>query len=275
MSSRALGEKLMDRATHTSKPMDGMTEKIGRGEIKKIIDSYDQWYQNIRFGFMLRTRGPNYALWKSMLYECRFSASKALGKKTKNGVLIVSLPDLAGKRVIDIGCNAGLYSIEASCKGADYVLGVDVNSKAINQARDVAQIFRRLGRPVGNIEFRRVDDINNHLELLHDKDVLMACCVLYHLGPLHRFKEAIMNSTIQRLILQGNTRRLSRIGQTNNPSSEFYEPENKTWGNVVCDIKGMTRFCASINFKVERVCFPQHTHPVVIAERLTPAYNPY
>jgi SAM-dependent methyltransferase len=239
---------------------------ITQSEIRKIIRSYGKWYQNIRFGFMLETHYIALPLEYRILAECRRLVRKWLGRKTKVEILLESLPDLTGKRIIDIGCNSGLYSVEASCRGAGFVLGVDINPKAIMQARDVAEIFRKLGRVVGNCEFRTVD-INNNLYLIDNMDVLMACCVLYHLGPLDRFKARIVQSKIHSLILQGNTHRLSRIGKYNNPSADFYNRENKKWGNVLCDINGMIDFCCSMGFRVEKVAFLTHSHPVVIAVR--------
>ena len=55
---------------------------------------------------------------------------------------------LAGKSVLDIGCNGGFYSIEMKRRGAD-VLGIDVDERYLNQARFAAQT---LGL---DIEFRK------------------------------------------------------------------------------------------------------------------------
>ena len=43
--------------------------------------------------------------------------------------------DLAGKSVLDIGCNAGFYSIEMKRRGADRVLGIDTDERYLAQAR--------------------------------------------------------------------------------------------------------------------------------------------
>lgn len=42
---------------------------------------------------------------------------------------------LAGRRVLDLGCNAGLWSLAACEAGADFVLGVDLKAEYIEQAR--------------------------------------------------------------------------------------------------------------------------------------------
>src|ERR1700680_4839642 len=43
-------------------------------------------------------------------------------------------PDLAGKSVLDVGCNAGFYSVQAKRLGAARVLGVDARQHEIRQA---------------------------------------------------------------------------------------------------------------------------------------------
>jgi SAM-dependent methyltransferase len=234
-----------------------LTAHISRAEIEQTIKSYPRWYQDIHFGPLLATRSSLLNSLKHLLF----------GPYKKTKLVLENLDGLERKRVIDVGCNSGLYALEASCRGAVYVLGIDNNPVFIDQARKVAEIFRRQGRPVGNNEFKLVDTMQNHLDLLDDKDVMIACCVLYHLGPLHEFKERLVKSTIRRLILQGNVERRRLIGRENNPSSEYYEPVEKTWENVLCDIAGMTAFCESVGFKVERIAGPRYNYPLVIATR--------
>src|SRR5437868_6926914 len=42
---------------------------------------------------------------------------------------------LRGKSVLDIGCNAGFYSIEMKKRGAERVLGIDFDETYLEQAR--------------------------------------------------------------------------------------------------------------------------------------------
>src|SRR4051794_35590201 len=58
--------------------------------------------------------------------------------------------DLTGKTVLDIGCNAGFYSIEMKRRGAERVLGIDFDDDYLAQARFATQV---LGF---DIEFRRL-----------------------------------------------------------------------------------------------------------------------
>src|SRR5215831_10594899 len=46
--------------------------------------------------------------------------------------------DLRGATVLDVGCNAGFYSIEMKRRGARRVLGIDVDERYLKQARFAA-----------------------------------------------------------------------------------------------------------------------------------------
>lgn len=51
-----------------------------------------------------------------------------------------SIPeDLTGARVLDIGCNGGFYSIQMKQRGAEYVLGIDVDDRYLEQAEFAAK----------------------------------------------------------------------------------------------------------------------------------------
>lgn len=58
--------------------------------------------------------------------------------------------DLAGRSVLDIGCNAGFYAIEMKRRGAGRVLGIDSDDRYLAQARFASEC---LGFP--DIEYRR------------------------------------------------------------------------------------------------------------------------
>src|SRR6185436_3895290 len=61
------------------------------------------------------------------------------------------LPDLRGKTVLDVGCNAGFYAFEAKRRGAKRVLGVDGQRQHVRQGLFVRKV---LGL---DVEFRRVN----------------------------------------------------------------------------------------------------------------------
>ena len=48
--------------------------------------------------------------------------------------------DLRGKTVLDIGCNGGFYAIQMKRRGADRVLGIDIDDEYLAQARFAAEV---------------------------------------------------------------------------------------------------------------------------------------
>ena len=82
--------------------------------------------------------------------------------------------DLRGKTVLDIGCNAGFYSIEMKLRGADRVVGMDFDPAYLAQARFAAEVKG------AEIEFRRLD-VYSVGELREKFDIVLFMGVLYHL----------------------------------------------------------------------------------------------
>jgi tRNA (mo5U34)-methyltransferase len=82
--------------------------------------------------------------------------------------------DLSGRTVLDIGCNAGFYSIEMKRRGADRVVGVDWDPAYLAQARFAAET-------VGvQIELRQLS-VYDVGALGARFDVVLFMGVLYHL----------------------------------------------------------------------------------------------
>lgn len=82
--------------------------------------------------------------------------------------------DLTGKTVLDIGCNAGFYSVEMKRRGAARVLGIDTDESYLAQARFVAEISRT------PIEFREMS-VYEVGQLKEKFDLVLFMGVLYHL----------------------------------------------------------------------------------------------
>lgn len=86
-----------------------------------------------------------------------------------------SIPsDISGKTVLDVGCNAGFYSIEMKKRGAQRVLGIDFDEDYLAQARFAAKVS------VLDIEFRKCSVYEVHA--LREKfDIVLFMGVFYHL----------------------------------------------------------------------------------------------
>jgi tRNA (mo5U34)-methyltransferase len=83
--------------------------------------------------------------------------------------------DLCGWSVLDIGCNAGFYSIELAKRGAD-VLGIDSDEHYLRQARWVAEQFKTRSRP----RFERMQ-IHDLAWIGRRFDLVLFMGVFYHL----------------------------------------------------------------------------------------------
>ncbi|MBZ9936956.1 TIGR04290 family methyltransferase [Mesorhizobium sp. BR1-1-16] len=86
-----------------------------------------------------------------------------------------SIPeDLTGKTVLDIGCNAGFYSIEMKRRGASRVLGIDFDDRYLSQARFAADATGI------SVEFRKMSVYE--IGALRERfDIVLFMGVLYHL----------------------------------------------------------------------------------------------
>lgn len=81
---------------------------------------------------------------------------------------------LAGKTVLDIGCNAGFYSLEMKRRGAQRVVGIDSDETYLAQARFAAEVSGL------DIEFRQLSVYD--VGALGEKfDFVIFMGVLYHL----------------------------------------------------------------------------------------------
>lgn len=85
-------------------------------EYRNWVEDQD-WYQTIDLKEGLRTKG-------------KFA--------TDRRIPLLDKIDFKGKRVLDVGCNSGQYSLFAKRRGAAEVVGVDVSDLRLQQARILA-----------------------------------------------------------------------------------------------------------------------------------------
>ena len=95
--------------------------------------------------------------------------------RTKWATFADAIPaDLTGKTVLDIGCNAGFYSMEMKRRGAAQVLGIDFDDDYLAQARFAAEVEGL------DIEYRQMS-VYDVAALGRRFDVVFFIGVLYHL----------------------------------------------------------------------------------------------
>ena len=136
-----------------------MMEGLSREEIRRRANALGPWFHNINLGGVWTA--PDHFL------------GDYPGAKFRR--FAPHLPaDMSGKSVLDIGCNAGFYSLEMKRRGAERVLGVDFDDTYLDQARFAADVMGY------DIEFRKLSVYD--LGQLGEKfDVVIFMGVLYHL----------------------------------------------------------------------------------------------
>ncbi len=102
-------------------------------------------------------------------------------------VLRSMLPEVAGRRVTDLGCGFGWFSRWADEHGASAVLGIDVSTKMLERARAETAAH--------TVEYRRVD--LDQLELQSGSaDVVFSSLALHYVQDLERLMATVAASIV-------------------------------------------------------------------------------
>lgn len=129
--------------------------------------------------------------------------------------------DLTGKSVLDIGCNAGFYSMEMKKRGASRVVGIDSDERYLAQARFVAETLGFDG-----IEFRRasVYDVGALGERF---DLVIFMGVLYHLRhpllALDLIREHVAGDAMLFQTMQRGSKEVMEVPE----NAPFHTPEDR------------------------------------------------
>ncbi len=102
---------------------------------------------------------------------------------------------LKGKRVLDLGCNAGFWSMHALEAGCDFVLGIDGRSMHIEQAE---LVFETLNLDRNRYRFIQSDVFDVDFQPYGPFDVVLFLGLLYHVNKPMELLEKIdgVNSDI-------------------------------------------------------------------------------
>lgn len=104
--------------------------------------------------------------------------------------------DLTGKTVLDVGCNAGFYAVEAKRRGAARVVGVDGQRQHVRQA-----VFVRKALGL-DVEYRRMNVYELTRAAVGEFDITLALGLIYHLKHLVLALENLYEVTRELLILE-------------------------------------------------------------------------
>lgn len=134
-------------------------QQLEREALEQRIEELGPWFHNLRLNGV--TTAPNHFL--GDYPEVKFASFRD-----------VVPADLSGKTVLDIGCNAGFYSMEMKRRGAARVLGIDTDEHYLRQARFAAEVNGI------EVEFRKMA-VWDVAALGEKFDLVIFMGVLYHL----------------------------------------------------------------------------------------------
>ena len=134
-------------------------QQLSTAEIRRRVEALGPWFHNIDLRGV--KTAPNHFLgdYPAVKWH-RFAAA---------------IPaNLSGRTVLDVGCNAGFYSMEMKRRGAARVVGIDSDDEYLAQARLAAEVNEL------DIEFHRLS-VYDVGALKESFDVVLFMGVLYHL----------------------------------------------------------------------------------------------
>ena len=132
--------------------------------IEEKAAALSPWYQTLKVGNFLTRHGV------CVSGECLWTKLKTL------------LPlSMKGMHVLDLGCNAGFYSVQAALRGAE-VVGVEWDALAYKQALFLKDYFQDVSKKTLNINYLKEDAEHLDFDKLGSFDYIFALAVLYHIG---------------------------------------------------------------------------------------------
>lgn len=227
--------------------------------VKEGIKNFREWYQPIDFGYGIVAHVqefPDYIL------KPDFMNNKLRGMSKWNFIIKPNLPDIQGKRILDLGCSSGLNSIQLALDDAKEVVGIDrdfniyqksnkqlCKQDVISQAEFVKRAFEMRTEKKMNIKFIRWDIGNMRKLDLGNFDLIMALCIVYHeMSKMPKLLETL-TAMSDLIILQTNLLHKGKLGK---------------WASIETHIKIMSALGFDVRFVEGEPGYPM---PLMIFNR--------
>jgi tRNA A-37 threonylcarbamoyl transferase component Bud32/2-polyprenyl-3-methyl-5-hydroxy-6-metoxy-1,4-benzoquinol methylase len=170
---------------------DRLTYQKTKALLATEFGSPKSWYAPVYFGAGLRVGPPiwdidsGYGRWHYVLKQ--------------------NLPDLRGKRILDLGVNNGFNSIQMVRYGAREVIGIEIERKNIDQGYFIKEAFELIDNTHYNFSYHHADMKDIITMGLGKFDLVTAFCSIYYLADQDLFDVINFISTItNKIILQCN-----------------------------------------------------------------------
>lgn len=179
-------------------------------ELQKKIKQLSPWYQKISIdGIITGKKRDVKETWK--LIDNSFPM------------------DYKSSRVLDLGCNAGFYSIMAAKKGAS-VIGIEASQRPFEQAIFLKSYFEELWDTKLDITYIHKDISDIDFINLGKFDCIFALAILYHIGN-SKFGKGTLESFVEQdrvisLLTKITDKFIIRARQRKRKNSEYYNSKH-------------------------------------------------
>ncbi len=178
-------------------------KQLSTTEIRQRVEALGPWFHNID------------------LHGVKTAPNHFLGDypAVKWHKFAAAIPEsLAGRTVLDVGCNAGFYSMEMKRRGAARVVGIDSDDEYLAQARLAAEVNEL------EIEFHRLS-VYDVGALKESFDVVLFTGVLYHLRHPLLALDLLYEHAVRDLLVFHSMQRGSAAVPQLHDNYQFWETE--------------------------------------------------
>jgi SAM-dependent methyltransferase len=161
---------------------------VTRDELEQRLAEFTQWQYRFEFDNGASTSPPDGRLINRQQQRRRYFF---------DALLRVCDGSLAGRRVIDLGCSAGFWALQAIEAGADFVLGIDAREPAIEQAK---LVFEAKGIDPARYRFEQRDIFEG--ELAESFDVVLCLSLMSHLAKPVELFELMTGADAELLVIE-------------------------------------------------------------------------
>jgi len=148
---------------------------VDRGLLEERIAELGPWHYRIEFDDGVSTPTPKPSV---------LNRHEQRGRYFFDALLRVTGGSLEGRRVLDLGCNAGYWAYLAMEAGADFLLGVDARERQLDQAR---LVFEAKGVDPARYRFEEANVFEH--DFSERFDVVLCLGLMYHVSkPMDLFE---------------------------------------------------------------------------------------
>ncbi len=156
-------------------------------ELQSRIEGLGRWHYRFEFDGGITT-----PIWS----DDRVNRHDERARYFFDRLLHVTGGSLRGRRVLDLGCNSGFWSLKAIEAGADFVLGLEGRPLHVDQAN---LVFEGKGIPRERYRFEQANVLSYPLG--DDFDVVLCLGLLYHVAKPTELFEVMSRSGADILVI--------------------------------------------------------------------------